>query len=360
MPCPTDKYRVNRVFIPGGQPEFTYVSRQSRNLESRLLAVVDDLCKLVTLTGPTKSGKSVLGSRVLKNHRPVVVDGGSIRTEEDLWVQVVDKLGGFTTTTRGRTDGRDKETSYEAAGQSAFPFFATIRAKFGKKSTRRTTSSVSESRSSAPTSKAIELLENSTRPLVIDDFHYLDRELQGTVVRALKAPVSRGFPVVLLAIPHRRYDAVRVEKEMTGRVEQISIPSWDEDELMQIPSQGFPLLNLSCPPNIAARFANESLGSPHLMQEFCRQLCVEGGIVETALIPTLTTLRDSVDGLFSRIASDTSKPVFERLKQGPRQRSDRMQRKFHDGSTADIYVAVLRALTKLKPGLSKVTYYREQ
>jgi hypothetical protein len=350
------KYRANHVFIPGGQPEFTYVAREHRNLESRLLAVLDHLCKLVTLTGPTKSGKSVLAARVLKGHDPIVVDGGSVRREEDLWEQVVERLGGFTSTTRSRTEGIDREVGLETAAQGKFPFLGEIGAKFTAKRAKRGVTSTSETRATAPAPKAIDLLEKSKRPLVIDDFHYLDRGLQGSIVRALKAPVSRGFPAVLLAIPHRRYDAVRVEKEMTGRVEQISIPPWDIDELIEIPKRGFPLLNLNPDPEIARKFAEESLGSPHLMQEFCRQLCVEAGFSETVLLPTPLTPKDSVDKLLSRVASDTSKPVYERLKQGPRQRSDRMQRQFLDGSAGDIYLAVLRALTRVKPGLSKVTY----
>ena len=71
--------------------------------------------------------------------------------------------------------------------------------------------------------RALQGLRGTQRALIIDDFHYLDRKIQGSVVRALKSLVYAGHPVILIAIPHRRYDAVRVEKEMTGRVHDVPI-----------------------------------------------------------------------------------------------------------------------------------------
>jgi hypothetical protein len=54
-------------------------------------------------------------------------------------------------------------------------------------------------------------------PLLIDDFHYIDRTIQLAIVRALKGGVLEGLKVILLAVPHRSYDAIEVENEMTGR-----------------------------------------------------------------------------------------------------------------------------------------------
>ena len=48
--------------------------------------------------------------------------------------------------------------------------------------------------------------------------------MQGGIVRALKPLIFDELPVVLIAIPHRRYDALKVEKEMTGRISPLSGP----------------------------------------------------------------------------------------------------------------------------------------
>ncbi len=52
--------RYSDVFVPGGFPRHTYNPRATRKLEERLAEVADNLCKLATVTGHTKSGKTVL------------------------------------------------------------------------------------------------------------------------------------------------------------------------------------------------------------------------------------------------------------------------------------------------------------
>jgi hypothetical protein len=78
---------------------------------------------------------------------------------------------------------------------------------------------------------------------------------------AVKALIFDGLPVIFIAIPHRRLDAVKVEREMTGRIETISIPPWEKGELAEIPKTGFPLLNIEVTKQITDRLADEAISS---------------------------------------------------------------------------------------------------
>lgn len=194
-------------------------------------------------------------------------------------------------------------------------------------------------------------MQSASATLVIDDFHYLDRTLQGQIVRALKGAVFDGFPAVVVAIPHRRYDAVRVEREMNGRIEPIKVPDWAIDELVEIPKRGFPILEMKVSGDLATRLAQEAYGSPHLVQEFCKEL---GKL-------TLASGGDTVDAVFSEdvfktIAEHTGKIIFDKLASGPRARTDRIQRPLANGGSADIYRVVLMALARLAPGMNKIDY----
>jgi hypothetical protein len=349
-------FRMREVFVPGGSPVYTYVAREEFRLEERLRSASDNLCKLVTVTGPTKSGKSVLTQRVYPRDQVVWLDGGTIGNEDEIWSEIVRQLDGFTGVTSTAQNATSASISAVAKAQLKLPFIAS--AEGGLTPTigtnRSDTSAVQ--RSDTPKNVAISLLRESKRTLVIDDFHYLTREQQGTVIRALKSLIFEGNAVIVLAIPHRRYDAIRVEKEMTGRVEQIEIPDWQQDELQSIPAVGFDLLNINAPDSITSNFSNESLSSPHLMQEFCRHICDANSIEKTCSeqfdIPPDTDLKP----LFKQVAMGTSKIVFDRLAKGPRQRSDRKKRRFVDGSSGDIYVAVLRAIALNKPGMTSIEY----
>lgn len=147
-------------------------------------------------------------------------------------------------------------------------------------------------------------------------------------------------------MPHRAYDAVRVESEMTGRVSQLQIPLWTDDELREIPTKGFPELNAHCPEETISQFVKESFGSPHLIQDFCLNLCFNNQLRVAADNPVFIM---DLGIIQTQIALSASKVAFERLAKGPRQRTDRVEREFSDGSKGDIYLAVLKALALTGP-----------
>lgn len=349
-------YRANQVFVPGGMPQHTYVARAERDLEQRLLSVADNLCKLATLTGSTKSGKTVLANRVFPrtNGQNIWIDGGTVKSENDLWTQILAELGGYTSTEVATSNESSQGITGEVSGAIKVPLLASGGGKAGVSAARKTGSGNKSSLVLSPRPAAISQLRASGKPLIIDDFHYLDRAFQGDVIRALKPLVFEGHPVVIIAIPHRRYDAVKVEREMTGRVQSIPVPAWSIEELKEISQVGFPLLNAKIAAQHANRFAEESYGSPHLMQEFCRGLCVQERILET--LSSAKILVPTDPDLFRAIAEGTGKVIFDKLAKGPRQRSDRKPRPLIAGGEADIYRVVLLALARLSPGMERVDY----
>ena len=53
------------VFVAGGFPHHTYNPRDSLQLETKLADSLKNLCKIVVITGHTKSGKTVLARKIL-------------------------------------------------------------------------------------------------------------------------------------------------------------------------------------------------------------------------------------------------------------------------------------------------------
>jgi len=167
------KIRANEVFVPGGLPEHTYVERPTLRLEERLGAAADHLCKLVTVTGPTKSGKTVLTHKVFPQDEAIWLDGGAFSGENDLWLDALNQLGEFS----------DFEESNQTSVSGGV-------AGVGGRRTR----SRKRTRTTSPKTTVVAALAAQKVPIVIDDFHYLPRDMQASVVRALKAPIFVVFP----------------------------------------------------------------------------------------------------------------------------------------------------------------------
>jgi hypothetical protein len=337
------------IFIAGGQPNITYIQRTQLSLEEQLQDYLDTGYKLLSVTGPTKSGKTVLCRKLIPKEDGVWITGGQVKTEEDFWNMINDKLDVHTQLNfEESSDISDTQSGGLNNGLNiGIVKFGTtfVDTQTEKKGVKLLKSYQKNSRLSA-----INALLEAKVPLVIDDFHYIDKNIQTSIVRALKEPIFEGLRVIVLAVPHRAYDAVRVETEMTGRVQQLSIPLWSYLELKQIAVKGFPELNVECSDVICTTLAKESYGSPHLMQEFCLRLCLSQGIREKK--SEIIKIKEPEDfrAFFKNIVKmSTSKIAFERLARGPRQRTDRVKRKFVDGSEGDIYVGILKALSKTGP-----------
>ena len=227
-----------------------------------------------------------------------------------------------------------------------------LSAKKGSSRGHTTTTKTSHSRRAG----ALRILREQRVAMVVDDFHYIPRDLQGEITRVIKPLVFEGVPVVYLAIPHRRFDAVKVEREMNGRVEIVQVPPWEISELSEIAQLGFPLLNVAPDASVSTQLGTEAQGSPHLMQEFCKKICLSSGITETSTVPMRVADQFPFEQVFQSVAVDLGKSIFDRLARGPRTRTDRKPRRLQSGRTADIYKVVLIALADLKPGVETIEY----
>jgi hypothetical protein len=347
--------RYQEVFVPGGFPRHTYNPRIELQLEQKLSESKDNLCKLVTVTGQTKSGKTVLARQIFPPEDSVWIDGGAISTEDDFWQIIIEQLELFQV--KEKEISRDVGNKISAKGTAEANLFLA-------KGSGEIASEMDISRGSSTTSSqalssrvvALRGLRDSPTPLVIDDFHYIPRDMQGGIVRALKPLVFEGLPVVIIAIPHRRYDALKVEKEMTGRISPISIPTWTEEELSFIPKKGFALLNYDVSNELCKKLASESIGSPHLMQDFCREISKLLKVEKASQKINLIIPIDQLESIFRDVADTIGRPIFEKLARGPRQRTDRVPRELKSGHSVDIYELVLHALAHIRPGLVSLEY----
>jgi hypothetical protein len=348
-------FQYTEIFVPGGLPKHTYNPRTSLGLEAQVQEAKENLCKLVTVTGHTKSGKTVLVRNVFPPLESVWIDGGSVEDAEDFWASIQEQLDGSQTMQFQET--RETTGSIGAKGSAEANFlFAKGTGELNSSLSKKAGTTTTKTLTVTPRVAAIRRLGEARKPVIIDDFHYIKPEIQGNIIRALKPLIFDGLPVIIIAIPHRRYDALKVEREMTGRVKSISIPTWNEIDLSFISKRGFELLQAELPSGLHNEFASQSIGSPHLMQDFCRTLCRRKNITpEFFTRPVSVDIKDREE-IYSIVAESIGRPMFDKLAKGPTTRTDRMPRRLKSGKTVDIYELVLHALARLKPGLEKLDY----
>lgn len=347
--------RYQEIFVPGGFPRHTYNPRVDLNLEANLESGKDNLCKLITVTGQTKSGKTVLTRKIFPNDKSVWIDGGAAATEEEFWQLIVEKLELFQEVTQENSEESSNELETKMTGEAGL-FVVKGTGEIGGTLGSGRSESKSGSRSVSSKIAALSGLKIRELPLIIDDFHYLTKDIQAKVIRALKPLVFDGLPVTLIAIPHRRYDSVKVEREIAGRMVSVQVPVWQPNELQFIANKGFHLLGYDCPAVVVSELAEEAIGSPHLMQDFCRGICSKMKLEFVADAKSLEIPNDLTGKVFSDVADTIGRPIFDKLAKGPRARTDRKERTLKNGKKVDIYQLVLHALASIRPGLISLEY----
>jgi hypothetical protein len=278
-----------------------------------------------------------------------------VKVAKDFWEIAADQLETVSEVGRSAT----KETGIEVTGEVSAEGNILVVKGGGKASASRGTKTSTEEtqkRVSLTPWKVIKQIQDAQIPVIIDDFHYIPRPLQGEITRTLKPLVFNGVPVIYLAIPHRRYDAVKVEREMNGRIEHVEVPTWAPGELAEIAQLGFPLLRVTPNPHTSARLAREAQGSPHLMQEFCRSICFLSGFREAPDVARTINPNFNYETIYRSVAKEMGKSMYEKLARRPRTSTDRKARLLRNGKSADIYKVVLLALAHLKPDVTTIEY----
>lgn len=72
--------KATEVFTPGFFPEHTYVERSGAHLERDLRDGLDTPGQIISLAGPSKSGKTVLVEKVVGRDSLITVQGTVFRT----------------------------------------------------------------------------------------------------------------------------------------------------------------------------------------------------------------------------------------------------------------------------------------
>jgi hypothetical protein len=347
--------QTTEVFTPTKVPILTYVERTSKNFEGDLRNAFTIPKMIVSISGPSKSGKTVLVTKVVAPENLIHIYGATIKTPEDLWSNVLTWMGGPIERTETASSKIAGEVSATAGGKGGIPLFAEAKADIKGGVSADSGTSTTKKYSTTGLDDIVREIGDSNYVVFVDDFHYIERNVGGEIGKQIKAAAEKGIRICTASVPHRADDVVRSNPELRGRVTAIDMSYWTADELERIAFRGFRELNVDLAPAIIQAFANEAFGSPQLMQAICLNFCFERGIYEMLG----THQRLEVDNavlrrIFERtsVMSDYS-TMLNALHAGPKQRgTERKQFNFNEGTRGDVYRCVLLAMRADPPNLS--------
>lgn len=341
--------RLSEVFTPNDQPTVTYVRREQRNLEGSLRAALDTPKMVTSLSGPSKTGKTVLIKSVLAEDDLIYLRGAYIRTADDFWQAILSwfEAPSSEAVTVATTMGGSVAAS--AGGEIGIPLFARGKAELEGTGTYESTRAVATVAYRDPSNQVVKEIGGSNFTILLDDYHYMPEETQVEVAKIIKSLVESNVRVCTALVPHRAEDVLKANSELRGRLISIEIPEWELEELCLVASRGFDALNVEVAPNIVRRLASEAMGSPQLMQVLGLNFCQQISLFEAAQGEKRrreVTSNQLTGALEASANFASSGELVQALHSGPKIKGTvRTQYDLNDRSRDDVYRAILLAIT---------------
>jgi hypothetical protein len=346
------KLLAEDVFKPNDFPIHTYIARDGERLERSLGEALRTPNVMVSLAGPSKSGKTVLVEKVVGQDNLITVSGIEIRSDEDLWTRVLSWMDAASTVTTQTVTNKANQVGGEATGKGSIGVWSAG-GKANYQHTSGTSDAKTETRNRDGLATVVRDVGDSPFVILLDDFHYIPPEAQSAVARQLKAASERGVRICVATVPHRSDNVVRSNPELRGRLAQIDTSFWSIGELAQIAMNGFQRLMWTPSQSLAERLAKEACGSPQLMQRVCLDLCFKRSIKEIGHPRELILEENELREILVQSASYADfKTMVTNMHQGPRSRGvDRREHELVDGSVGDVYRVLLLAMASGVPAM---------
>jgi hypothetical protein len=132
----------------------------------------------------------------------------------------------------------------QVSGGVQVPLIAKADAQAGFQSAKTDTDSTTSTQTRGGLARVVKEIAASDFVILIDDFHYMARDLQSDAALQLKTAAERGICIAVASVPHRSDDVVRANTELRGRTIRLDTKFWSVPELVGIPKVGFEKLSV--------------------------------------------------------------------------------------------------------------------
>ena len=334
------EYKIQDIFRPKSMPSYTYINRTEKNqtYESKLQRALQNTGTLISITGASKTGKTVLCNKVIESEKVINISGAQLKSPESFWEQISEKLDMPIEYQSIQSNETAKGLSGKGSGKISAPLTVSASVE-GSASISNTAGTSISYRKPRNNSLIMKTIIKDDMVIVIDDFHYIKPEVQTYIARTLKTEMFNGLKAILLSLPHRSDDAIRRNPDLIGRTAFIEIKEWTRNELSEIGKIGFDLLHMNVSEADIEKIAIESAQSPQLMQENCLNLAylIENNApdcdLETAFQNTAENYQHYED-------------ILSHVLEGPSQgRGKRKKYHLKDGRICDIYHLLLFSIS---------------
>lgn len=273
----------------------------------------------VALRGASKSGKTWLRKKVIDDG--IIIQCRFGTTIADIYIDALSQLG--IKLIIEETKGDILKGRVESTVQAGWDLIAKIKLKFGLEATQEDTAKATPVGHDINDLRFVaEIIIESGRRLVIEDFHYLSIEERRKFAFDLKALWDYGCFVIIVGVWTRSNLLIALNPDLSDRIVESSV-DWTDSELRQVVMKGTSALKIQFSDGLISKIVLDCYKNVGLLQKLVLSFLDEAGVEEEFEQYTeFTNIElyesaamshaEQLDTLYQKFAKDVSSGIRKR------------------------------------------------
>lgn len=272
---------LNKVFGVSKELVASYIERYHVDMA---LSKALDTTKQIVIYGSSKQGKTALLQRHLSDDEKLTYHCGPTSTAEDIYRTLLRQLNIEIVTEKSAISTKEASASIKGTFKAILPFLGSTEAETGlegkKGSESHTTTKTIEFNLSTAqdVGELILSVRGHEKFFVLENFHYLDTEVQEQLAFDLRTFEEMGVRFIILGVWKENNRLIQFNGDLQDRIAEVPVEPWEDDDFSKIISKGEDSLNISIGDDIKSKILHQAHGSVAVVQELLKKFCELSGV----------------------------------------------------------------------------------
>jgi hypothetical protein len=290
-----------------------------RNIEQQFKdALANERFAAIVIYGTSKQGKSSLRRSVLPDGACTIVRATLGVSREGLFREILNQAGAAGRTTRGVDKRTERNKGFSFNPLKWFGIEGIGEISIREKNEHKESEMVDEVEIDYSVTSAVARRYRQvagTRPIVIDNFHYVEADVQRQLATDILAFADCEIKTIVLGTWTAQDYLKRFNTDLGRRMCPLSIEPWVDADLGAVLATGAKLLAIRLTPIVKESFLQKSAGNVSLLQDAAQEYLINLGIAETCSQQTLVDDTRSLREVYRKIAAELAADTTERFQQ---------------------------------------------
>lgn len=254
----------------------SYVDRKS--VDDKFIAALND-DKHIVVYGASKQGKSALVKKHLKEKQYVTVNCSTQMVTKDIYQSILRQIGVRIETSYEKTKEHNAEMTVKTGFKAILPFLGNANVSGEGILGDSNKSTVSETAIEFNLELAQDICEvlktcKFDKWVLIENFHYLDNEIQQLFAVDLRIFQDMGYKFIILGIWRERNRLMQFNRDLMDRLIEIPVEPWTKEDFAAVIKKGTDILKITICPELIEKIEENGFGNIGIVQELCKNICL--------------------------------------------------------------------------------------